>query len=282
MLRLDPAHPPLWRSATCLQFGVAGVARLDDPEPWEERLVDLLERGLTDTELAAALRAERVSAARADALFAELQPVLRRARDAPRVLVQAGDDVPTTILGVVVAAMERAGADVRTAPWAAATAGPGDRVVVAVGVHLIAPHRAAALVSADRPHLPLLFDGAGATVGPLVVPGETGCLACAGLHARDADVAWPRLATQLIGRACAIDPDAAVEAARLAVQLLNDEDEPSGRSVHLRADSPRRVRRSHPPHADCACRSLGETATEPVRLVHVPEPSSPRAFARPA
>ncbi|MBN9172996.1 MAG: hypothetical protein J0I70_02435, partial [Microbacterium sp.] len=48
MLRLDPAYPPVWRTPTTLQFGVDAVALLEDPEPWEERVVDELSRGLPE------------------------------------------------------------------------------------------------------------------------------------------------------------------------------------------------------------------------------------------
>jgi hypothetical protein len=281
MLRLDPAHPPLWRTARCLQFGVADVARLDDPEPWEERLVDQLERGMTEADVAGMLRAERIAPERADALFAELQPVLRRVAPPPRVRVHAAGDLDEPAARCVAEALTRAGADVRASHGPPARDDDG-RVVVLVGAHLIAPHRAAALVSVDRAHLPIVFDGGGATVGPLVVPGETGCLACAALHARDADPAWPLLATQLLGRACEPDPDVAVEAARVAVMVLSEPDGPSGRSVRLRTDSPQRAWRSHPPHEECACRSLAGTATEHAAPVRALVPSSPRAFARPA
>lgn len=48
MLRIDPAHPPLWRTPTTLQFGMPPVAVVDDPTSWQQRLVRDLERGLPD------------------------------------------------------------------------------------------------------------------------------------------------------------------------------------------------------------------------------------------
>lgn len=53
------------------------------------------------------------------------------------------------------------------------------------------------LHAARLPHLPVLVrDGTG-VVGPLVLPGVTSCLACADLHRRDRDDAWPAIAAQL-------------------------------------------------------------------------------------
>ena len=48
MLRLDPSHPPVWRSAGALQFGAEPVAVLDDPAPWQLRVIRELERGVPD------------------------------------------------------------------------------------------------------------------------------------------------------------------------------------------------------------------------------------------
>lgn len=278
MLRLDPAHPPLWRGTAALQFGTADVARLEDPQPWELRVLAALERGLTDADLAALARAERVDHDRLDALFAELAPVLRRDRARPRVTVWAGIGIDARRRTLVEDALARGGAEI----FATGSTLPPDGVVVLLAAHLVAPHDAASLVADDRAHLPLVLDDAGATVGPLVIPGTTGCLACEALHARDADPMWPYVATQLLGRPASFDDDVAVEAARVAVHVLSAGEDPP-RSVRLRVDSPHRAWRQHRAHEECRCRSLGGTATEPVRLAPVrPAPSSPTGFARPA
>ena len=51
--------------------------------------------------------------------------------------------------------------------------------------------------------VPLLVTGVRETtgvVGPLVLPGHTGCLRCQHLHRCDRDPSWPHLAAQLAGR----------------------------------------------------------------------------------
>lgn len=277
MLRLDPAHPPLWRSATCLQFGTADVARLDDPQPWEEQVVAALERGLTEPALVGLARSAGASADALDALLADLAPVVHRVPPAVRVALDA-DGVPVHVADTVFDALQRAGADVVRAGAMRAT----DRVVVVLATHLVAPHRTAGLVGHDIAHVPLVLDSGGATVGPYVEPGVTGCLACDALHARDADAAWPVVASQLLGRTCEVDLDLAVEAARVALHVVTARETVPSRSVRLRRDSPLREWRRHAPHEACRCRSLEETSTAPARLVPAREPSSRTGFARPA
>jgi hypothetical protein len=286
MLRIDPAHPPLWRSATCLQFGVDDAARLDEPEPWEERLVDELTRGAAPAAVHAFLRSQGVDASRADAFFAELQPVLVDDPPPARIVVQAADDVSPDDAEAVVTAIARTGADADLQAWAGRSTAvpPSGSTVILLAAHLVEPRRAAVLVGADVRHLPLVLDGAGAVVGPLVEPGRTACLACGDAYARDADPAWPLVASQLIGRRSPVAGSVlAGEAARVAAYLISEPDPaPVRSSVRLRVDSPHRRWQQHPPHAACGCRSLEGIWTAPDRSVPTIVPSSPRAFARPA
>lgn len=55
------------------------------------------------------------------------------------------------------------------------------------------------LMAADRPHLPVITDERGITVGPLVVPGRGPCLMCLGIERTDADPDWPLVALQCNG-----------------------------------------------------------------------------------
>lgn len=286
MLRLDPSHPPLWRSATCLQFGVDDLARLDDPEPWEESLIAELADGLEASAVDAFLRAHDVSTDHADAFFAELQPVLRDAPPEPLLVVQTADDLLPRDLRAVSDALVRFGVSAEVQPWAGRllpVPGRGTTVVV-VAAYRVEPRRAAALLREDLRHIPIVFDPGGATIGPLVDPGRSACLSCADLHARDRDPAWPLVAAQLLGRRPpAVGPDLAAEAARVAVQLVSAPDStapPS--SVRLRVDSPHRRWRRHPPHAECGCRSLEQIETAPARPVPILAPNSATVYARPA
>ncbi|MER5196085.1 TOMM precursor leader peptide-binding protein [Streptomyces sp. NPDC002755] len=65
-----------------------------------------------------------------------------------------------------------------------------------VSVHAPAPSEAEPLVASGTPHLYAgVVEGTG-IVGPLVLPGETGCAGCLHQERTDRDPAWPRLVAQ--------------------------------------------------------------------------------------
>lgn len=115
------------------------------------------------------------------------------------------------------------------------------------------------------PHLVAAVRGETGIVGPLVVPGRTGCLRCADLHRRDEDPAWPVIAAQLT----ATEPPAsgstliclvtAVTAAVQALAYLDGVDAPVTLDGTLELRSPDLVPRLRrwPPHPECGCRTEG-------------------------
>lgn len=119
----------------------------------------------------------------------------------------------------------------------------------------------AALHAADAPYLAVLLGLDHGVVGPLVLPGLTGCLRCADLHRRDRDPAWSALAAQLMverrygpGSDVALATIVAGVAAQQALAFL-DGDEPAciDGTLELQLPDWRLRRRSWPPHADCGC-----------------------------
>lgn len=289
MLRLDPAHPPLWRSATTLQFGADAVAIVDDPAPWQQRLVNELVRGIPDDalELVAAAFGAPDSAA---------GPFLRRIRRAlapseparpGRLVVQIPTDFPIVLAGAVADSLTASGFDLDLEPWCDAPdeAIPQAAPVVALAEHVVLPRRAALLMSSDVPHLPVVFTGSCVEVGPYVHPGRTACLACVAAHRRDADPAWPLVVSQLIGTPVAgVDAALACEAGIVAARLVSDGERhatrPSTHSLTLRAGSLHRTSRAHRPHEECRCRSLEGTGTADGPAVLVTRTAT--AYARPA
>jgi hypothetical protein len=288
MLRLDNAYPPVWRTDTTLQFGAEPVAVLDDPQPWQQRVLRELERGIPDgafVPFAQALGAPDAAAARG--LLARIRRALTT--DAPsrrRVVLHCAQDVPDEDRDAVGVGLAAAGYDVATLhrfdPVESADA---DAAAVVFVVHrVVAPGAAAGLMGVDVAHVPVALTGAGADVGPFVAPGRTACLACVAAERRDSDPSWPAVAAQLLGRPVESEPSVLWEAGIVAGRLISERAQnPSAirtRSVTLRAGSLHRNVRSHRPHAECRCRSLGGTATAaaPVRL----GTTSATAFARPA
>jgi ThiF family len=122
---------------------------------------------------------------------------------------------------------------------------------------------AAGLQRAGVPHLVATVRGETGVVGPLVVPGSTGCLHCADLHRRDTDPRWPLLAAQLTAQ----DPPAGgatvtclLTAATAAVQALAWLDGGPApvtldATLELRPPDPLPRRRRWGPHPACGCRS---------------------------
>ncbi|MEU6180302.1 ThiF family adenylyltransferase [Streptomyces coeruleorubidus] len=90
----------------------------------------------------------------------------------------------------------------RSAPQASPEEGdPGFALVILaprddVAVHAPDPSAAEPLMSSGTPHLYAgVVEGTG-VVGPLVLPGETGCAGCLHESRTDRDPAWPRLVAQ--------------------------------------------------------------------------------------
>lgn len=288
MLRLDPAFPPLWRSATTLQFGAVAVAVIEDPAPWQQRLIRELEHGIPDAALDPIAIALGAPERAAEGFVRRISRALLGPPSPPlRVALQTPDGFPREHAATVADALASAGLHVSPTTWFGA---PGETVqdaspVIVLAHHVVEPRRAAALMGSDVPHVPLLFTGTGAEVGPFVVPGRTPCLACIAAHRRDADPAWPHLAAQLLGRPAppmtdALTVEAAIVTARLVSAAVRSATLRRCHSLTLRADSLHRSMRVHRPHEACRCRSLSGTGTAAVP--EFPATRTESAYARPA
>ncbi len=280
ILRLDPAHQPLWRDATTVQFGLDRRAEVEVSEPWQDALI---------SKLASGIRAERfdvvahgLGAPRGQArLYLEaLRPVLCTARATPpRVYVGSGAGMPVAGMLWTREALSAAGFLLADAE---------DRLSVAVvAVAGAASARGfAAHLAADRPHLPIAFDAGGTTIGPLVLPGRTPCLSCRDAHEKDRDPAWPLLHAQLIDRDPGqIAPSRIVEAANVAAWLLTTL-RPGGVAIRITVDAAR-SRRRVTFHAECQCRMVRPRSPRGSARAGAPpspraEPTTARAYAQPA
>lgn len=294
MLQLDPAYPVLWRSPTVLQFGLDAVVVIDDPAPWQERLLRELEQGIAEAAwepTALALGAPRGAAREFVGLIA---PALMRPPSARRrIILQVSDPFPAAQSDAVAAGLRSTGLDVEQRTWFGAQTPSAHHVdaTVVLAHHLIEPRRVAALMAQDMPHVPIVFTGGAADVGPLVVPGQTACLACIAEYRRDDDPTWPHVAAQLIGRslpevATSLGLEAGITAARLLSDVARHPAKPpsiaarTSHSVRIREQCLHRCLSVHRPHAECRCRSLAETSTVVVHAF--PATMTPTAFALPA
>ena len=132
----------------------------------------------------------------------------------------------------------------------------------------------------STPHLLAFVRETTGVVGPLVVPGQTGCLICLDLHRRDRDPGWPAVAAQLgrvvAGSACDVSL-ATLVAAQAAMQVLAyvDGSESAVRDGTLETSVGSGItrRRSWLPHPTCGCRWA-------LLVDHTPDPQPPAGSTR--
>jgi hypothetical protein len=121
-------------------------------------------------------------------------------------------------------------------------------------------------------HLVATVRGETGVVGPLVVPGATGCLRCADLHRRDADPRWPALAAQLTageappGGATVTCLATAVTAAVQVLALIDGTGAPVSVGATLELHPPDLLPRTRrwPVHPGCGCVPRGDDGAAPA------------------
>ncbi|MDQ0986868.1 ThiF family adenylyltransferase [Streptomyces sp. V2I9] len=137
-----------------------------------------------------------------------------------------------------------------------------------LAVYAPAADTAAPWIASGTPHLYAGVIEATGVVGPLVLPGGTGCAGCLELHRADRDPQWPRMLAQWrSGRrgavpACDLALAAAVAGLASAHALaFLDGDLPASTGARWEAALPLLDWRSEPigPHADCSCGAAGAT-----------------------
>ena len=268
------------------------MAAVHDPTAWQERLLHELADGIPDSGLEPVATSLGATGAEAAAFLRGIRRALcldAESASGPLEL-RVTAEIPEVLVDAVSAALTASGFEPAVAYEDPRVPARAVKTVV-IAQHLVEPHRSAALMASDVPHLPVVFTGTGAQIGPFVQPGRTACLACVAADRRDADPTWPMIAAQLIGRPLpAVDPVIAIEAGIVAARLFGDAQRfsdatsfsdargPATRSMTLRAGSLHRTSRRHRPHADCRCRSLegSATADDPAR----PAPTRATATAQ--
>ncbi len=261
--RLDPGVPLLWRDAETLQVGIEGTLRIPASEPWVELLVGRMAAGFRRASFD--VLAHSVGAPRGEArmLLARLDPLLVDDPETPHAAWVESIDVADARCEY---RMREALADEGVA--AGTREDPGD-----IGVILIegaaAAMQFARYLREDVTHLPVALERGRISVGPVVVPGETPCLACLGQHERDDDPAWPRMHAQLIGRSAGpVSAARMAEAATVVAQLLSRTSQ-TGRFVELSADG-HRAWRSVTFHEECRCRERSFLSLPGTSRAHDP------------
>ncbi len=297
-LRLDPRLPLVWRTPDSLQLGVdrppvvlTAVSRLD------ERLLAALVQGVSRGGLDMIAASEGATPAQVSQLLDLVRPALLPPRDPGPAVASPGDAPRARRTGPVVVAgggatagrladaLVRAGHDVRI-QGGGEDADPRAALAFVVAHFAIAPAVYGRWAREDVPHLPVVLGDRHAVVGPLVEPGRTVCCYCLDLHRRDADPAWPAIATQLLGRdsgsdAGLVPAEVAALAARPSHRLLTTGENPlAAHQAVLDVRTGRISRRASLPHPRCGCRALPGTATAPADPSAADRSGSRRAAGR--
>lgn len=237
--QLDPAVPRVWRSPHALQFGVERPRLVLDPlDAAGERMVSALAGGAALGALRLIARSAGAEPDAADALLERLAPVLTQpagnshaGRGAAIVVIDGTGPTAARILTL----LREAGIDARSGLATDDPAVDDAAAAIVVASFAVAPHRHQRWLRRDIPHLAVVFGDAGATVGPLVRPGDSACLRCLDLHRRDTDPAWPALAAQLHTRPAPGESElvcgAVASAAASVVLAALDEHLPTAQSL---------------------------------------------------
>lgn len=278
VLKLDPRIPILWRDPSTVQLGADPVvAVIPDVSAGLERLLAIVQAGVSESGFAMFASTFGVTPRQAqrlrDALAPALMAPVEGASEGPRVLVAGAGPLATEIARIVHAL------GLLTSDESAA------RLVVLVADHVVPPADHRRWLHRDVSHLPVVVGEAAISVGPLVVPGRSACLHCVGLHRRDADPAWPAIASQLTTTPSAPSPPvraaaAAAHVTRLVAAVADGQPVAAEEAVRIAGDGSVLSVQRFEPHPACRCAAPQESdwAREDARE-DLPPPSAARVFA---
>jgi hypothetical protein len=281
-LQLNPEFPLCWEGTETLRFGFEQPRlRLQSPTPAQQRFISELIDGINDRELPSIAQKCGLSALELTALLSLLEPVLahlpasrhpsrttqprRTHKPNPEVLVFGAGEFVTTLCdniaqsGVTVASR---------APTTLSQPAPRSAPIAACSFAIIVERFLGptavpqALYGEGVPHLPICLTDTSMSIGPLVLPGGSPCLACVEQHRVDAEPKIAVFATQLLGLSPAAESPHCAElaAAIILVAFRRWQQNPeSTQSARMRFP----VQRGFPefrssfevisPHPECAC-----------------------------
>ena len=281
LTRLDPALPLLWRDPGTLQLGDGETStRVSVEATWVELLLSRMRTGFRRSAFDVIAHGLGAPRDEARALLARLEDVLVDDSARP---IAAWVESMNIRDGRTEYRMREALADEHVL---AGDRSRRDHIGIILVEGAAAAVQLARYLRDDVTHLPVAFERGRVSVGPLVTPGATPCLACRDAQERDRDPAWPRLHAQLIERDAGLISAARVaEAALMAAQVLalsGTSDETSTIGVSANGS---RAWRPVTFHEDCRCRarwypSQPGNATEPAHPGLRSETTSAPASAR--
>ncbi len=286
-LTLDPRLPVLWRTPHSVQVGVdAAVVLLGTVTTAHERMLAALSVGLTPDGLTLIGTDSGLSAEQVAEFAIAIAPALVTPSSPPHAIVHIDGFGPTA---------NRLEWRLREAGLEPRRVGPSDHdelvrtpldtveLAVIVGDYVLDPERRGRWLRRDIPHLPLVYGDTSITMGPFVEPGIGPCLYCLELHRTESDPAWPALASQLLGKASAVQsPFFASEVATLATRWVLsrviDGAARASTALAVSAETGQRSEKTVLAHPECSC--SGFTTVNGADLQETETVSSLLAFGR--
>jgi hypothetical protein len=262
MYTLNFDFPLVWRTPTSLQFGIDRVAAtLHEVTPTQERVLALLQSRVSAATLRAVAAEHGMAWGEVEEFLASLGEALwDSTRDKPAAagLLASEQRLRIAIDGrgncaeATAKLLASQGHQVSFA--SGAVAGRTD-VALIFGSFVLEPHRAGDWLRRETPALPIIFGSAQVMIGPILGPQL--CAWCLELHRRDADPAWPAIATQVMGHPSRLEtPLIAAELSAMLARWVVGSNEPSANvAIQLDAHTGGRVSVRFSPHPECACLS---------------------------
>lgn len=270
---LDPRFPVVWRSPNSLQLGVdAPRVVLTAVSTAHERMLAALAVGVTPAGLAMIGTEGGLDAGDISAFEREIRPALATpALATPGVAQHRVVTIDGS--GATADRLEWRLREAELEPHRASHPGGADDptdLAIVLGDFVLDPEVRQRWLRRDVPHLPVVFGDKSVTIGPVIEPGEGPCLYCLELHRKDADPAWPALASQLLGRRSPTETpffasETATAVARIALSRVTGAPGETATSITIDAASGDRVRRTWTRHPECGCAGIPEFSA-PGRL----------------
>jgi bacteriocin biosynthesis cyclodehydratase domain-containing protein len=256
ILRLDPRLPLVWRNPSGIQLGIdPPVTRIDELTPTQERLLAALEVGVSAPGLAMMAGGRTQEH---DQLLALLSPALMHDDPLPDATVALSGSGP--LVDAIGAMLAGSGIRVLVAANPVDLVETTPDIAIVAGHFVLDPEAHSLWLRRDVPHLPVVLGDAAIVLGPFIEPGSGPCLLCLELHRRDADEAWPAIATQLLGRRSRAESpilvaEGAASAARMLLERLRNG---AAAPVAVRIDEATGARTTSvwAPHPECGCLGL--------------------------
>lgn len=263
ILRIDPALPLIWESASILRFGFdQAEARITSPSSEVQRLIEMLVKGATSRELGRAAKAMGEHPDELQLLLDNLSSVLVRE---PQLAQPAPKQKPTVAIFGSEQLNYHLEHAVKRAGFALAEPTEPPSFALLTDRYVVRAERAHDLLAAEIPHISIGMSDRSAWLGPIVPPQGAPCLTCAELQAETMNSLHKRLSAQILVNARELGSLSCHEAlstlAVVAVEnWLQGSDDLVGSILRFEMQdgllSPLHTIERVLPHHDCGCVAL--------------------------